>query len=373
MIKNLLKNNLGYTLVEIVTTTAIIGSLTAVAVPNFLRIKMNVNMEIVKQHLKVIGQEMNELYNQTKQFPASIEEIMSGASPEEMSITASLNAHLDGIDNKGYTLDGYHTQANQSTYTFRTCPKEGLENISGDRCYLLDPSGVREIQPWDGTGVDMLILDSSWFSGIILDVLLSDPLLSNAEKANILSGMLMGYGIYASFLNDPRVMGHLMPAEFPSGSGLPSLFVSLSAEDKGAFEQLIEPVAHRLKESGLNVYLSYEENHRLNDFGQSPGYKMAFDFDDIHSVSTQAVTAYTEYVRNAVFTLNDSYYQSISWIPGVFSSILEYNGSLPNASDFQGSIAEYQSGFAQFQGSQSTPGLPDNFFFGSTCYNCHSD
>ena len=31
------KNQLGYTLVEIVTTTAIIGALTAIAVPNFLR------------------------------------------------------------------------------------------------------------------------------------------------------------------------------------------------------------------------------------------------------------------------------------------------------------------------------------------------
>jgi len=141
MLKHM-RNNLGYTLIEIVTTTAIIGSLTAVAVPNFLRVKMNVNMEMVKQHLKVIGQEMNELYNEANphEFPA---DILTLDPAEELAITASLNS----IDNKGYTIDGYLPGANRSTYTFRTCPKEGLFNIAGDRCFLLDPMGIREGTP----------------------------------------------------------------------------------------------------------------------------------------------------------------------------------------------------------------------------------
>ena len=138
------KNKLGFTLGEIVTTVAIIGTLTAIAVPNYMRIKMDVNMKMVQQHLRIIGVHLNDLYNQNRQFPEDI--LNLGNSGEEVVITASLNA----IDNKEYTTDGYVTYSNRSTYTLRTCPKEGRLGISGDRCFLLDPSGIQETQLWGG-------------------------------------------------------------------------------------------------------------------------------------------------------------------------------------------------------------------------------
>ena len=139
MIKKYLKNIFGYTLTEIMMTTAVIGVLTAVTVPNFLRIKMNVNKEMVSQHLRVMGEEMNEFYNHSypHQFPAGIAEIKSGASPEEVSITASLNA----IESKGFATE-YQTDATRSTYTFTACPPN---SSPGDDCSRVDPSGVATV------------------------------------------------------------------------------------------------------------------------------------------------------------------------------------------------------------------------------------
>src|SRR3989338_2335449 len=135
------KNKLGYTLGEIVMTTAIIGSLAAIAVPNYLRIKMNVNMEMVRQHLKVVGQNLNELYNQSNphQYPQDIETL--GNTPEALSITASLNA----IGGMGYTNRTWLTAGTpRSTFSYRVCPGDGLWGIAGDRCFLLNPFELRE-------------------------------------------------------------------------------------------------------------------------------------------------------------------------------------------------------------------------------------
>ena len=148
----LLKNKRGFTLGETVTVVAITGILVSVAVPNYMRMRMNVNMELIKQHLKIIGDEMIQVVGTQGQFPDEAT-WGSGASDEEIAITANLN----GIDTKGYTRDEYWTDANRNNYAFRTCPKNGLWGISGDRCFLLDSLGVREIQLWEGWNPDDFI------------------------------------------------------------------------------------------------------------------------------------------------------------------------------------------------------------------------
>src|SRR3989338_5858276 len=155
-----MKNNLGYTLGEIVMTTAIIGSLAAIAVPNFLRIKMNVNMEMVKQHLKVVGQNLNELYNQNNPHQYT-EDILTldGNPAEELAITASLNA----IDSMGYSDHRWQTVGSPpNDFSLRRCPVEGLFGIAGDRCFLLTTIELIETMPWDGAGMDMSILANLW-------------------------------------------------------------------------------------------------------------------------------------------------------------------------------------------------------------------
>lgn len=137
--KKRIMRKLGFTMNEIVMTVAIVSAVTAVAVPNFMRIKMNVNMELVKQHLKAIGESMTEIMGKQGMFPEE-SQWGSGTSEEEMSITANLNA----IDIKQYTTSGYSIDRNRASYTFTTCPKEGAWSVAGDRCFILTSLGITE-------------------------------------------------------------------------------------------------------------------------------------------------------------------------------------------------------------------------------------
>ena len=99
--KRKMKNKKGFTLGELMTTVAVVGTISAIALPNFVRVKMQVNMEDVKQQLRTVHNEMNNLMNRDGFFPVDIEEI--GTTDGELSITASLNA----IDAKGFEIAGY--------------------------------------------------------------------------------------------------------------------------------------------------------------------------------------------------------------------------------------------------------------------------
>ncbi|MBI1977725.1 MAG: type II secretion system protein [Candidatus Omnitrophica bacterium] len=149
----------GYTIGEVLITVAIVGTLSAMAVPNFMRMKMNTNMELVKQHLRIIGEEMTQISGKTGKFIAQ-EAWGNGTTPEELSITANLN----GMQNKGYTTDQYSTDENRASYQFRTCPQEGMWGISGDKCFLLDPSGIREVQLWEGWNSSDFMVARIWSS-----------------------------------------------------------------------------------------------------------------------------------------------------------------------------------------------------------------
>ena len=219
--------------------TAIIGSLAAIAVPNFLRIKMNVNMEMVKQHLKVVGQNLNELYNQSNphEFPANIETL--GNTPEELSITASLNA----ISGMGYTNRTWLTSGTpRSTFSYRVCPGEGLFGIAGDRCFLLTPIELRELMPWEGDGLDMMIVnDTGFLDSLTFSSILNDPTLSEEEKVSLLSGMMIQMGLYADYYAQHPEEIHMMDAmagtaqDFGINSGIPSMFAKMNEADQAPF------------------------------------------------------------------------------------------------------------------------------------------
>ena len=268
------KNKLGYTLGEIVMTTAIIGSLAAIAVPNYMRIKMNVNMEMVKQHLRILGQNMNELYNQNNphQYPEDILNL-DGNPAEELSITASLNA----INGMGYGIT-HRTAAGGTDFSDRADPMPGMFGVAGDGCLIVDSSGVvREIDCSSGEGIDMFILDESLISVDLFSSLFSDPTLSDAERISILSGMFIQLGLYVDWLNDPFNFEIYMNGSLPNYDGLPGLFAPMNAQDKPAFDQLFDKVFDRLKENGIQIYLNYEESHpRMYVYGGETKDEMDF-------------------------------------------------------------------------------------------------
>lgn len=143
----------GFTLSEIVITVAIIGAISAISVPNFMRLKMGVNMEMVKQHLRVIGENLNELLNRDHQFPSNLD--LPGNSEVEVSLTANLSS----IETKGYTADDYLLTPELNGFQLRSCPEI---NTAGDMCFILDAMSITTIPRWRGDGLAMI--GNQWFA-----------------------------------------------------------------------------------------------------------------------------------------------------------------------------------------------------------------
>jgi len=86
----------GFTLVEIMIAIAVMGALTAVAVPNYMRIRLEVNQEMVENRMKAIADELLEYFNQNRRFPPGSR--MSQDADE--SDGYSFASHLSSIENK---------------------------------------------------------------------------------------------------------------------------------------------------------------------------------------------------------------------------------------------------------------------------------
>jgi Tfp pilus assembly protein PilE len=138
--------NSALTLVELVVTISAIALIAAITAPQYLVLHRNTNMELVHQHVRVIGETMTQNIGMTGTFVPQNSWVtvpVEGMTPEEETIVASLAK----IQQKGYTTDDYQPDAFLANYTFRTCPAivPGTPvNLVGDKCFVLDPFGVAE-------------------------------------------------------------------------------------------------------------------------------------------------------------------------------------------------------------------------------------
>ena len=245
------RNKRGFTLGEMVTTVAIIGTLTAVSVPNYMRVKMHVNMEMVKQHLKTIGTHMNDLYNQNKQFPQNINTL--GSSGEEVAITAS----LFGINRREYTTDGYTTGPNLSTFQLRTCPQAGRWGIAGDRCFTLTPLGITEDAA--GSAAAAFGVGASWGNSIPVTTIAGVATLflsysanfTNAERIEMMAAYLELNALQLNRHSDYKIQNTL------DGPALSFISFVKSTENTKPFETLLPSVIEALKAKG--IYLTVKE------------------------------------------------------------------------------------------------------------------
>ena len=235
-----LKDKYGYTASEMIVFFLVMAILATIAFPNYFRIKMQVNMELVKQNLRIISQEMNEFYNKNKQFPASIEDIKNSASPQAMSITES----LDSIQQKGYEVI-YLPNSEQTSYTQRVEPILRMEGKAGNKCFILDPMGVRDLPCWNGEGTKMEIWGYPYLDfAYLIQFVLNDAQLDETQKATILSGMIEYFTSKAvGSLNGKLKQGQSPGYAFP-------IFESV----KGAFDSVFPKMYDILKRKGLRVY-----------------------------------------------------------------------------------------------------------------------
>jgi competence protein ComGC len=188
---SLLKKSVGFMLIEILIGFLLVAALLAYAIPNFIKLQMKLNMGLVEQHLRVVGEQMTELMKENKKFPEDI--LRLGQSKPEQIISSSLEI----IQNqKGYQIEEFHTSTTKTSYTLRVCPQK-RKWARGDQCFILDPTGVRGLNPWDGVGISMNLFAQNVkedakitadFSGI-LTLFLAEENLSREEKIKLLANL----------------------------------------------------------------------------------------------------------------------------------------------------------------------------------------
>jgi prepilin-type N-terminal cleavage/methylation domain-containing protein len=200
------RNKRAFTLGEMVTTVAIVGIIAAVAIPNFLRIKMDVDTEMVRQNLRQFHQGVNDFLSNTGAFPSNVTGL--GSSSEEKTITGSLTA----IDQLGF--DALYS-VGPSGYQAIASPKTAK---NGDRCFGVDLFGVRDQNCWDGLNLTINTGYGS-FGGPNQLLFLNDDNLSPETKVNALAAHLeyavSNYVLNATdpFILDMQEQGFIDPNE----------------------------------------------------------------------------------------------------------------------------------------------------------------
>jgi prepilin-type N-terminal cleavage/methylation domain-containing protein len=308
----------GFTLAEITTTVAVIGVITAIAVPNFMRIKMGVNMEMVKQNLKTIHEVMNDLFNDNRQFPDFSN---LGNSEEEQAIAANLTA-IDLMSD--YTITDYRLFANNSSYSFTTCPRNF--QTAGDKCFVLSPSGISEIAPlvaWDGSNVPMFSWDSMRPNSI--QNFFSDPDLSDEDRLAILTDYLE-YSAYQTlerrnyYKYEQYDTCRGIRYCYTSDDDLTGIDIFFNGSDENAlskYNEMIPNLYENLKERGIHMYEvsktseEYQSSRNSKDasymFHWYPDISMSqvsFEFDEQPTIEEAKAKADEFTQENGRFNLN---------------------------------------------------------------------
>ncbi len=123
----------GFTLVEIMIVVAIIALIAAIAIPNFLRARVNANESSAIASMRVlIGAAESFRSNQTPNtYPANLAALNAANPPY-------IDAVLSGGTKQGYTFT--YTFQTANTYTLAAAPVTA--NVTGVRGFFVDQTGV---------------------------------------------------------------------------------------------------------------------------------------------------------------------------------------------------------------------------------------
>jgi len=123
----------GFTLIEIVIVIAIIGILVVIAAPNFLRIKMNANEDIIRADLRTFSTS-NESFRAIHVPPSYAQNI-----PELINDNYLDSTWLNPGSKHGYNFV-YQRDVPGLAYSLEADPL--VANVTGARYYCVDATGV---------------------------------------------------------------------------------------------------------------------------------------------------------------------------------------------------------------------------------------
>ena len=141
-----MKKNQGFTLVELIIVISVIAVLAAVAIPNFLRVKVHSNESAAVGNLRTMSSAA-EAFRSTQNPPAYAAsfDVMVNTNPSYLD-----SAWTSG-PRQGYVFT-YSVAGDNSTFSTTALPQ--FPNISGVNSYCVDQTGVVRRYPPGGGGAE---------------------------------------------------------------------------------------------------------------------------------------------------------------------------------------------------------------------------
>jgi hypothetical protein len=132
------KNNKnGFSSGEIVTVIVVISAIASIALPNYLRMRVSFNEEMVRRHMEIVEERMVEAANGKKHFFNFEEWLNERSNLTDDENNSSLTASLSATDRFCYTDNGYFVSRGKNAYVFCSKSKTGIcGRFAGTRRFL---------------------------------------------------------------------------------------------------------------------------------------------------------------------------------------------------------------------------------------------
>ncbi|MCH7732699.1 MAG: hypothetical protein IIB44_09315 [Candidatus Marinimicrobia bacterium] len=152
---NKLKKSLGFTLTELVVTTAMMGTLAAVSVPSFIETQAKAKSTKTMSNISEIGSKLGQVYNELSGEYGEID-LIGNTDPSSSSIVASAQeilseSNTDNTEEAPFNFRNWgNIYENLPTSPFGDMPYQYYISGPGDVTYYTDNQGnvTVTVIPW---------------------------------------------------------------------------------------------------------------------------------------------------------------------------------------------------------------------------------